>query len=112
MKTLEITNESGTLFNYSIDENILNIDVIKNGLKVRYKAIKSNKINDGVLIVQCPDGSKAAMPVFEAEKVEAFKDGRTKHSFCSVSEMREFKANNKCGDYFTENGKFSVYKYL
>ena len=92
MNTLTITSEAGTTFRYSIEDKYLVIDVTKNGKTNTYKTYKTNPIKDGKLNVCRENGTWVEMPVFEAEKVTQFKDGRIKHTFESIDEFHAFQA--------------------
>ena len=112
MKNLIITNEAGTTFEYSIEDKFLIIKVTKNGKANTYKTYKTNSIKEGKLNVCREDGSWVDMPVFEAEKVAQFKDGRIKHTFSDRMEYQDFKASNNCGESWVESGNICVYQYI
>ena len=112
MNTLKITNEEGTVFEYSIEDQYLVINVTKNGKTNIYKAYKKSRIKEGKLHVCRADGTWVDMPVFEAEKVNQFKDSRIKHTFSKISDLRAFEEANSCGSSWVENGNICVYQYV
>ena len=111
MNTLTVTNEQGTIFEYSKDGEFLIVTVTKGDSVNVYKTYSKNKIKEGKLLVCRENGSWVDMPVFDEKAVNEFKDGRTKHVFETAQEMVAFRESNNCGESFAEFGRYAIYKY-
>ena len=112
METLTITNDKGTIFNYSKKDEYLIIKVTKNNNTNEYKTFLSNSVSNDELRVYRSDESSVKMPIFQSEKVMNFIKNRVKVSFNSIDEQHEFCENNNVGQIWFEDNVATAYHYV